>query len=61
MKLPKVHYGKVGSKPKNWRDEKPEFDPDDEELQDTPADVLKMLGFDPKEIRELSKHKGRQK
>lgn len=28
-------------------------DPDDEELENTPQDVINILGFDPKEIGDL--------
>ena len=49
MRLPKMHIGAVKkqSDRQNWRKSKAEVDPDDDEL-DTPADVIKMLGFDPK-------------
>jgi hypothetical protein len=48
--LPEIHFGTATAKPTvNWRDE--EFDDpdpdDDEELAETPADVISMLGFDP--------------
>lgn len=33
--------------PVDWRDEDDE-DLDDEELEDTPSDVVAVLGFDPK-------------
>lgn len=47
--LPYVHFGKVGpDRPAPGPD--PEPDSDDEELDETPADVLAMLGFDPKEF-----------
>ena len=29
-----------------------ELEPDDEELEDTPQDVIDELGFDPKELKE---------
>jgi hypothetical protein len=49
MRLPKVHIGSVkkSSERQNWRKSKVEVDPDDDEM-DTPSDVIKMLGFDPK-------------
>ena len=50
LNLPKVFFGKVGNKPKKWREEVIEDVEDDEELKETPPDVLKMLGFDPKEL-----------
>ena len=34
----------------DWRDRPEEFDPDDEELYETPEDIVTMLGFDPKEF-----------
>ena len=49
MALPDVHFGDASAKPLNWRDA--EFDDDtpddDEELPETPADVIALLGFDP--------------
>lgn len=57
MKLPQVHFGKVGKQPKAWRDEKIREIDDDDELKTTPPEVLKMLGFDPKEISEIKKRK----
>lgn len=57
MKLPQVHFGKVGAQPKKWREEKIREIDDDDELKNTPPEVLKMLGFDPKEISEIKKHK----
>lgn len=33
----------------DWRDHD-EPDPDDEELEETPEDVVMMLGFDPKDM-----------
>lgn len=32
----------------NWREEPDEGDADDEELEETPANVIALLGFDPK-------------
>lgn len=48
--LPQVHYSL--RRGPNWRKVKP--DPlldkdDDEELAETPPDVIAMLGFDPKQ------------
>jgi 8-oxo-dGTP pyrophosphatase MutT (NUDIX family) len=49
LELPQVSLGKPGGALPNWRDA--EFDEsdkdDDEELADTPADVIALLGFDP--------------
>ena len=45
--LPDVHFGSITAKPKDWRAETPEADPDDEELTTTPPEVVKILGFDP--------------
>ena len=51
MSLPDVHFGDTVDKPLDWRAE--EFDDDtsddDEELPETPADVVALLGFDPLE------------
>jgi hypothetical protein len=57
IQLPQAHFGKVGNKPVNWRKSKDTVDVDDEELAKTPDDVLKMLGFDPKEIKQLKRRK----
>lgn len=49
-----VHFGAVGNDLPDWRggplddDE----DPDDEELDATPEDVIQVLGFDPLELDE---------
>jgi len=43
-----VHFGKCSAPLPDWR-EGPDFpDPDDTELSVTPADVVAILGFDPK-------------
>lgn len=58
MDLPVTHFGKVGKKSKEWREAQiDEIDDDDSELDETPVDVLKMLGFDPAEVRTITKHK----
>ena len=44
--LPKAYFGSPKATPVIWREE-PDHDPDDEELPETPEDVVKMLGFDP--------------
>lgn len=44
----RVHW--LGNIP-DWRNERQsDFDPDDEEMDETPPGVVKILGFDPKEI-----------
>jgi len=47
-----VFFGEISDKdPPDWREElENEEDPDDEELDETSADVIAMLGFDPKEM-----------
>jgi len=47
-----VHFGGVDAPLPDWRkaDTDADDDPDDEELDETPADVLMILGFDPKEL-----------
>lgn len=55
--IPQAHFGKVGKAAVDWRKAQQEADVDDEELAKTPDDVLKLLGFDPKEIKELRKKK----
>lgn len=51
--LPDVYFGKLT--PVDWRKSQAESDPDDEELDITPSDVVQLLGFDPKEFSEDSK------
>ena len=49
-----VHFGSVGNPLPNWRENdslKDETDPDDEEMEKTPPDVIAIIGFDPKEER----------
>ncbi len=46
--LPDVHF-EGHNDPEAWRNVDEE-DPDDEELDETPADVIMMLGFDPKHM-----------
>lgn len=48
-----VHFGSTEEREVKWREDEAldaEEDPDDEELDETPADVIAMLGFDPKDI-----------
>jgi len=48
-----VHFGKIGEEPVDWRKaDLDEPDPDDELLDETPEDVIRMLGFDPLELEE---------
>lgn len=48
-----VHFGEVDEEEPDWREElESEIDPDDEELEYTPQDVIDILGFDPKEFSE---------
>lgn len=48
-----VHFGEVDEEEPDWRNElEEETDPDDEELEYTPQDVIDILGFDPKEFSE---------
>jgi hypothetical protein len=42
-----IHVGVVDETPFDWRKQPVPFDPDDEELDETPSDVIGMLGFDP--------------
>lgn len=57
IQLPQAHFGRVGKNPVDWRKAKDVADVDDEELAKTPDDVLRLLGFDPKEIKALKKKK----
>ena len=48
-----VHFGEVGGKLPNWQKNAKavnEKDPDDEELDVTPTEVVAILGFDPKDL-----------
>ena len=52
-KLIDARWGSSETPLPDWR--KQQFDElpdDDEELADTPSDVIEMLGFDPKELSE---------
>jgi hypothetical protein len=53
LNLPK-HFFIGGKFHEDWRKVKEvanEKDPDDEELEKTPREVVKVLGFDPKEMK----------
>lgn len=52
--LPNIIIGeKEADEVVNWRDiEINDNEDDDEELEETPEDVIEGLGFDPKEIEE---------
>lgn len=51
-----VHFGEIDQDDPDWRNElTEEIDPDDEELDVTPQEVIDILGFDPKEFSEESK------
>jgi hypothetical protein len=56
--LPNAHFGKVGGKPVDWT-KFTDDDPDDEELERTPKDVRRMLGFDPKKKTKTVVKKGK--
>jgi 8-oxo-dGTP pyrophosphatase MutT (NUDIX family) len=46
--FPEAHWDDVDTPLPNWRDsEDDDADPDDELLEETPPDVVAMLGFDP--------------
>ena len=48
MVLPNVSFGSKRAALADWRKSKVEEPDDDEELDETPEDVVEMLGFDPK-------------
>jgi hypothetical protein len=48
--IPQAHFGTAEDKVVNWREIEDVSLDDDEELDETPIDVVKMLGFDPKEF-----------
>ena len=48
-----IHFGDIDGSLPDWRDDRAletEADPDDEELDETPEDVIAVLGFDPKDL-----------
>lgn len=51
--MPHVHFHfydtSADAKPIDWRKAPDAEDPDDEQLPETPVDVVKLLGFDPAE------------
>lgn len=49
--FPMAHFGSVGNALPRWRGTE-DTDPDDEQLPETPSDVVGMLGFDPAETEE---------
>jgi len=51
--LPEAHWGNAEEPLPDWRGSIDE-DPDDEEMENTPPDVIAMLGFDPKDMTEDS-------
>jgi hypothetical protein len=48
--MPYIYFGSVTTELFDWRSVPDEPDPDDEELEVTPSDVIAILGFDPKEL-----------
>jgi hypothetical protein len=47
-----VHFGSVNAPLPDWRQNDAlldEQDPDDQEMKETPPDVVSILGFDPKD------------
>lgn len=49
--LPELWYG--SRKAEDWRGQGEDEDPDDEQLSETPQDVIDFLGFDPLEFDEM--------
>ena len=49
MQMPNVFFGSPESEPIDWK-KFPDLDADDEEMQETPASLIAVLGFDPKEL-----------
>jgi hypothetical protein len=47
--FPMAHFGTADDKPIDWSAMN-DADPDDEELEESPPDVVMMLGFDPKTV-----------
>ena len=50
-----VHFGQTGSPLPDWREFADVPDPDDAELDETPDEVLGILGFDPLEFSDSVK------
>lgn len=48
--IPNVHFGDVKENKTDWRKENDNTPDSDEELDQTPEDIVDLLGFDPKEI-----------
>ncbi len=50
-----IYFGSVEKPLVDWRKflEEGDEDPDDELLEETPEDVIMMLGFDPLEFEEV--------
>jgi hypothetical protein len=57
LNLPQIHFGTAVEKPIDWRKEKFDARDDDEELAETPRDVIHMLGFDPAKEKHHEPHK----
>lgn len=49
--LPRTYFGPVSEEVVDWRN-KPDVDPDDEQLAVTPPDVIRLLGFDPLKVQD---------
>jgi len=47
--FPNAFFGSASKPPPDWRGSE-DFDPDDDDMDETPPDVVSMLGFDPKEF-----------
>jgi hypothetical protein len=45
--FPIAYFGNMKKARPDWREEQDDTPDDDEELPETPADVIAMLGFDP--------------
>jgi len=52
MLSPKVYYNEIIEDENEGLGETEDMDPDDELLDETPWDVIDILGFDPKEFDE---------
>ena len=51
--LPDIHYGTAEGELPDWRkSEDDDEDPDDEELPETPPEIIEILGFDPLDLDE---------
>lgn len=57
--LPNAHFGKANHEKMDWTKHEDHTPDNDEELTETPNEVKRMLGFDPKKVKSVPKKKGK--